>query len=82
MSYNTITKVIQDVVLEGNKPAKEVAQSIGKPYSTLLREINPFDNNAKLGATTLMEILKITKETGPLEFMAERIGYTLKPRMN
>ena len=82
MSYENITKVTQDIVLEGTKPAKEVAQSIGKPYSTLLREINPFDNNAKLGATTLMDILRTTKETKPLEYMAESIGYTLKPRMN
>ncbi|NDV28724.1 phage regulatory CII family protein [Desulfovibrio sp. JC010] len=82
MSYETITKVTQDIVLEGNKPAKEVAQSIGKPYSTLLREINPFDNNAKLGAVTLMDILKTTNETKPLEYIAESLGCTLKPRMN
>ncbi|SDL11863.1 hypothetical protein SAMN05660337_2147 [Maridesulfovibrio ferrireducens] len=75
----SITKMTQDVVLEGNSPAKEVAQKIGKPYSTLLREINPFDQNAKLGAGTLLDILKATNEVRLLEHMAKCIGYTVKP---
>lgn len=82
MNLGSITKVTQDVVLEGRKPAKEVAQTIGKPYSTLLREINPFDNNAKLGAETLMDILRATNEVAPLEYIAQSVGYTLKPRVN
>lgn len=82
MNLESITKVTQDIVLEGTKPAKEVAQTIGKPYSTLLREINPFDSNAKLGAGTLMDILKATNEVKPLEYIAQSIGYTLKPREN
>ncbi|MBI9110521.1 phage regulatory CII family protein [Maridesulfovibrio ferrireducens] len=75
----SITKMTQDVVLEGTSPAKEVAQKIGKPYSTLLREINPFDQNAKLGAGTLLDILKATNEVRLLEHMAKSIGYTVKP---
>ena len=82
MNLESVTKVTQDIVLEGNKPAKEVAQKIGKPYSTLLREINPFDDNAKLGAGTLLDILKATNEVKPLEYIAQSIGYTLKPRVN
>ncbi len=82
MNLESVTKVTQDIVLEGNKPAKEVAQTIGKPYSTLLREINPFDDNAKLGAGTLMDILKATNEVKPLEYIAQSVGYTLKPRAN
>ncbi|WP_027722456.1 phage regulatory CII family protein [Maridesulfovibrio zosterae] len=82
MDLESITKVTQDIVLTGNKPAKEVAQTIGKPYSTLLREINPFDDNAKLGAGTLLDILKATNEVKPLEYIAQSIGYTLKPRTN
>ncbi len=76
----SITKMTQDVVLDGNSPAKEVAKKIGKPYSTLLREINPFDNNAKLGARTLLDILKVTNEVKLLEQIANSIGYKVKPR--
>ncbi len=79
MNIESITKMTQDVVLAGNKPAKEVAEKIGKPYSTLLREINPFDQNAKLGAGTLLDILKATNEVSLLEHMAKSIGYTIKP---
>ncbi len=75
----SITKMTQDVVLDGKSPAKEVAKKIGKPYSTLLREINPFDNNAKLGARTLLDILKVTNEVKLLEQIANSIGYTVKP---
>ncbi|SME90094.1 phage regulatory CII family protein [Desulfovibrio gilichinskyi] len=76
----SITKMTQDIVLEGNSPAKEVAKKIGKPYSTLLREINPFDNNAKLGARTLLDILKVTNDVKLLEQIANSVGYTIKPR--
>ncbi|WP_291327914.1 phage regulatory CII family protein [Desulfovibrio sp. UCD-KL4C] len=75
----SITKMTQEVVLDGNSPAKEVAKKIGKPYSTLLREINPFDNNAKLGARTLLDIMKVTNEVKLLEQIANSIGYTVKP---
>ncbi|WP_027178154.1 phage regulatory CII family protein [Maridesulfovibrio bastinii] len=80
MSLQSITKITQDIVLEGNHPAKVVAERIGKPYSTLLREINPFDQNAKLGADTLLAIIKATEEVSPLEYMAKAIGYTLIPK--
>ena len=79
MNIDSITRITQKVVLEGDKSAKEVAQTIGKPYSTLLREINPFDKNAKLGVDTLMAILITTNEVEPLEYIAKSIGYTLKP---
>lgn len=53
---------------------------IKKPYSTLLRELNPFDTHAKLGAETMFEIVKVTRNVAVLEFMAEELGYTLQPR--
>ncbi|MEF2144486.1 MAG: phage regulatory CII family protein [Desulfovibrionaceae bacterium] len=74
-----VTKVVQDTVLDGEVQAKIVAEKLGKPYSTLLRELNPFDMRAKLGVETLMEILKITRDPRPLAFMARQIGYRLIP---
>lgn len=59
-----ITKLTQQIVLEGKKQAKDIAEAIGKPYSTLLREFNPFDGQAKLGVETL-------------KLMAESLGYEL-----
>ncbi|SKA80672.1 hypothetical protein SAMN02745704_01385 [Paucidesulfovibrio gracilis DSM 16080] len=74
-----VTKVVQDSVLGGEMQAKEVAERLGKPYSTLLRELNPFDLRAKLGVETLLEIMRVTHDTKPLAFMAKQMGYRLVP---
>ncbi|MBG0789507.1 MAG: hypothetical protein H0S80_03305 [Desulfovibrionaceae bacterium] len=79
MFEKNLTKKMQDVVLEGRIPAKEVSRVIRKPYSTLLRELNPFDSHAKLGAETMFEIVKATHNVTVLEFMASELGYTLMP---
>jgi len=79
MFEKNLTKKVQDIVLEGRVPAKDVCRVIKKPYSTLLRELNPFDNHAKLGAETLFEIVKATHNVSILEFMARELGYTLMP---
>jgi hypothetical protein len=79
MFEKNLTKKMQDLVLEGHIPAKEVSRVIKKPYSTLLRELNPFDAHAKLGAETMFEIVKATHNISVLEFMARELGYTLSP---
>lgn len=79
MFEKSLTKKMQDIVLEGRVPAKQVCREIQKPYSTLLRELNPFDNHAKLGAETMFEIVKATHNVSILEFMARELGYTLMP---
>lgn len=79
MFERNLTKKMQDVVLEGHVPAKDVCREIKKPYSTLLRELNPFDTHAKLGAETMFEIVKATHNVSILEFMARELGYTLMP---
>lgn len=79
MFEKNLTKKMQDIVLEGRISAKQVSQEIRKPYSTLLRELNPFDNHAKLGAETMFEIVKATHNISILEFMAQELGYTLTP---
>eukprot|EP00828_Plagiopyla_frontata_P026439 TRINITY_DN34601_c0_g1_i1.p3 TRINITY_DN34601_c0_g1~~TRINITY_DN34601_c0_g1_i1.p3 ORF type:complete len:110 (+),score=24.96 TRINITY_DN34601_c0_g1_i1:288-617(+) len=79
MFEKNLTKKMQDVVLEGHVAAKDVCREIKKPYSTLLRELNPFDTHAKLGAETMFEIVKATHNVSVLEFMARELGYTLMP---
>ncbi|WP_243543997.1 phage regulatory CII family protein [Pseudodesulfovibrio tunisiensis] len=77
MFEKSVTKVVQDCILDSGIQAKHVAEQINKPYSTLMREINPFDTSAKLGAETLLDIMKVTNDIRPLLFMAEEMGYTL-----
>ena len=75
MSANLISAV-HDLVLESGLGAKNIAAAVGKPYSTLLREVNPF--GAKLGAETLVDIMRVTGNIQPLEHIAEQFGYELK----
>ncbi len=77
MFDRNVTKVVQDCILDSGIQAKVVAQKIDKPYSTLMREINPFDPSAKLGAETLLEIMKVTRDIRPLQYMASEMGFSL-----
>ena len=73
MSANLISAV-HDLVLESGLGAKNIAAAVGKPYSTLLREVNPFDDGAKLGAETLVDIMRVTGNIQPLEHIAEQFA--------
>ena len=42
-------------------------------------EVKPYDTGAKLGAETLMHIMKTTGNVTPLEKMALEMGYRLEP---
>ncbi|MDL2280215.1 amino acid-binding protein, partial [Desulfovibrio sp. OttesenSCG-928-G11] len=66
-------KLIHSTVLESPIPAKVLAKKIGKPYSTLLREINPYDQGAKLGVETFVEILKNTGDITAVEYIANQL---------
>ena len=70
---------IHELVLDSPLGARQIAQAVGKPYSTLLREVNPYDAGAKLGAETLLKIMKITGNAAPLKLMADEMGFRLEP---
>ena len=72
--------VLQDAVFLSGHSASEIARGIRKPYSTLMRECNPYDKGAKLGVVTLFEIMDFTKNIEPLRYMASRMGYELTPK--
>ncbi len=65
---------VHNYVLDNQMPARDLARALGKPYSTLLRELNPYDSGAKLGAESLFQIMSITGNYKPIEFMAEKLG--------
>ena len=76
---NDLISTIHNLVLESPLGAKAIAQAVGKPYSTLLREVNPYDTGAKLGAETLLHLMKTTGNVSPLKKMASEMGYRLEP---
>ena len=77
-----LSTIIHNLVLDNPVPAKDIAKAIGKPYSTLIREVNTYDTGAKLGAETLLQIMMQTGDTKPLEYMAGKLGYSLVAARN
>ena len=73
----SLREVVQNSVLNSRVPAKVLAEAVQKPYPTLMRELNPYDPNAKLGIETLLAIIKVTEDVEPLAFMARQLGYDL-----
>ena len=75
-----LSKLIHAMILDSPVPAKVLAKRIGKPYSTLLREVNPYDGGAKLGVETFVQIVKATGNTSPIEFIARELNLELVPK--
>lgn len=74
-----LSQIVHGIVLDSSISARDLAFAIGKPYSTLLREVNPYDDGAKLSSETLLVIMETTGDITPLEYMARRLGYGLTP---
>ena len=74
-----LLSVFQETLFQSGHTANEIATGIRKPYSTLMRECNPYDKGAKLGVMTLFEIMNFTKNVDPLCAMAHLMGYELTP---
>jgi hypothetical protein len=68
-----IYDIIREMVLLGVKPAKVVAQEVGKTYSTFMRELNAEDKGAKLGIEMLLPIMEACDSILPLRYMASRM---------
>ena len=79
---NRLLSVFQEALFQSGYTANEIARGIRKPYSTLMRECNPYDKGAKLGAITLFEIMSFTRNVEPLREMAHLMGYELTQREN
>ncbi|WP_291330107.1 phage regulatory CII family protein [Desulfovibrio sp. UCD-KL4C] len=73
-----IERAIQKLVISGPVPLEVLAEKLGKNPKTLLREVNPDDPKAKLGAETLMEIMRITGSVEPLKLMAAQMNCVLE----
>lgn len=77
----TLCEIIQEVVMSSkNLKPREIAERIGKPYSTLMRECNPHDECAKIGVETLVKIMEATGNYAPLKALANECGFTMHKR--
>lgn len=76
---SSLLETIQDMVLDNPKPAKVICEEVGKPYPTLLRELNPEDHAAKVGVELLVPLMRSCGSVAPLEYLAALMGYRLVP---
>lgn len=75
----SVTEILHDMVIGRRGLAKKVSKSLGKPYPTLLRELNPWDKGAKVGVDDLVDIMRAAGDVTPLKVMAESLGYRIEP---
>ena len=65
---------LQDIVLTCDMPMKVISERINKKYSTLMRELSPWDDYAKLGLFTTIAIMRVTGDRRILELIIEASG--------
>lgn len=73
-----IYEIIEDMIDRSGKNRREIAEDTGKEYSTLRRELNPFDTGAKCGIELLIPLMRSTGRIDILQHLAERMGFRLE----
>lgn len=56
--HGDILEFVNDMIDRSGKSLRQIAEEIGKPYGTLKRELNEFDDGAKFGAMTLLPVAR------------------------
>jgi len=77
-----ILHLLYDLARNSSKSIKSISEEIGKPYSTLMRELDPADKGAKLGVELLLPLMRSCESIAPLRFMADRLGYRVVANKN
>lgn len=91
-SSKPLSEVISDLVHESGLPLKAIAAEIGKPYTTLYRELDANDEGCKLGVDTMLLLIRACHMDGsmlgswppktppaPLMWLASKCGFKCVP---
>ena len=73
MLYDEFLLQVYRIVMSIEMPKRELCKRIGKKYNTFMRELNPFDDQAKLGLKTMMDIIRVTGDRRILDLMEEEL---------
>lgn len=65
---------LQEIIFTGPLKMKVLAVKIDKKYPTLMRELSPWDPDAKLGIVTVVKIVKVTKDRRIIDLILEECG--------
>jgi hypothetical protein len=74
---DALSTVVYEMVEGAPLPVKTIAEKVNKRYSTLVRELDPEDQGAKLGVDMLLPLMKVCNSSAPLRFLAHKMGYRL-----
>ena len=75
-----LSLLIQDVVISDSANVQKIARRVGKKCATLIREVDPNNQRAKLGVETLMVVMETSHDVRPLVYMAQQMGFELVRR--
>ncbi len=78
--YFELLKLIHQAVCGERGKGKEIAKVLNVPYSTMMREVNPYDDGAKLSIERFCRIMQATNDYRPLERLVDLCGFTLSPK--
>ncbi len=60
--------------MQASHGAKSTCEQIGKKYPTMMREINPYDNTAKLGFLDAIKVIKLDQDGAIFRVLEEELG--------
>lgn len=81
----TLTEAVNVMISKSGLPEKALSADIGKPLSTLQRELNPNDEGAKVGIETLYPLIRACcgespeEAPEPLVWLCRRLGFEPMP---
>jgi hypothetical protein len=79
---NVLLEQVADIPEEAGLQLTEIASRMGKPRSTLGRELNPDDGGAKLGIVDFVFLVAETRSFAALDYIESSLGrcaFTLPP---
>lgn len=76
-----LQRVILEMVQNASQPIKNIAEQVGKPYSTLMRELDPDDKGAKLGVDMLLPLMQACNSVAPLRYLAGMMSHRVSSTM-
>lgn len=72
--------VIYNMVEDCGRQKTAIAADMGKPLSTFSREVSPYDEVAKLGASDIIPLSNACNSDAVIEWLADARGYRLIPK--
>lgn len=77
LMHDELHIILQEMIQKSSLPAKSIADKVGKPYSTLMRELDPGDRGAKLGVELLLPLMQACNSITPLNYLSNKMGYRI-----